>query len=238
MNEASISALWQQTILTRRMDMIADNLANASTPGFKNEMLMYQLRAKNGALGPRLVEAASIARDSSAGSVVQTGNQLDVAIQGDGYFAVETPLGERFTRNGRFSLDAEGRLVTSTGHPVLGDDGGPIFFAPTESSIQIGADGTVSTVEGGEIATIGIVKFADDNLLRRTPEGFYAADAVPEPAVDAKLAQGFIEESNVQPVLETVEMMQVLRDFRAAQTVIQNEHERETRTIRALTGTN
>jgi flagellar basal-body rod protein FlgF len=230
MNEASISALWHQTTLTRRMDMIADNIANASTPGFKSEMLVFQLRPESHLGGVRLVEETTVARDPGAGGFTQTG-------QGEGYFAIETPLGERFTRNGRFTIDGEGQLVTSSGYPVLADDGQPIVFAPTETDIEIGADGTVSS-QSGEIATIGVVKFSDDNLLRRTPDGFFAADAEPEPALEAKLSQGFIEQSNVQPVAQMTEMMQVLRDFRAAQQVIQDEHDRERRMIQALTGSN
>lgn len=237
MYDASLSALWQQTTLMRRMDTIADNIANASTAGFKSEMLVYGLEPDNGAGGDHLVERSSVVRDTSEGNFARTGNQLDVAIQGEGYFTVETPLGERFTRNGRFSLDAEGQLVNSAGHPVLGDDGNPIVFAPTETDIEISSDGTIST-EGGEIGTLGVVRFADDNLLRRTPDGFVAADAVPEPAVDAKVAQGFIEESNVQPIQQTVEMMEVMRNFRSAQQVIQDEHERQRRAIQALTGNN
>jgi len=237
MTEPSLSALWQQTTLMRRMDMIADNVANASTPGFKSELMVVQLETRHSLGGERLVERVTSARDSREGTFTQTGNPLDLAIHGEGYFALETPLGERFTRNGHFTLDAEGQLVSSSGHPVLADDGRPIVLTPTEQDIEIAADGTVST-EAGQIATVGVVKFADDNLLRRTPDGLFAADAEPEPALDAKVAQGFIEQSNVQPVTEMVEMMQVMRDFRAAQQVIEDEHNRMRRTMQVLTGSN
>ncbi len=237
MIEASLSALWQQTTLMRRMDMIADNVANASTPGFKSQLLIHQIETRHSLGGERLIERVTTARDPREGTFTQTGNPFDLAIHGEGYFALETPLGERFTRNGRFTLDAERQLISSSGHPVLADDGRPIVFAPNEQNIEIAADGTVST-EAGRVATIGIVKFADDNLLRRTPDGLFAADAVPEPALDAEVAQGFIEQSNVQPVMQTVEMMQVMRDFRAAQQVVQDEHDRMRRTIQVLTGSN
>ncbi len=233
--EAAHSVIWQQTTLMRRMDMIADNVANASTPGFKAEMLGFSTRFAGTGQGTRLIQEVAQARDTSEGAFTQTGNRLDLAIKGEGYFAVKTPLGERFTRNGRFLLDNDGQLITSQGFPVLGDDGQPIVFAPTESDIRIDTDGTIST-ESGPVGMIGVVRFANDQALVRTQQGFLAGDAEPEPAVEARVMQGVIEESNVESVIEMTRMMQVLRDFQSAQKVVDSEHSRTRRMIEVLTG--
>ena len=233
--EAAHSVIWQQTTLMRRMDIIADNVANASTPGFKAEMIGFATRYAGTGHGTRLIQEVAQARDTREGAFTQTGNRLDLAIKGEGYFAVKTPLGERFTRNGRFLLDTDGQLTTSQGFPVLGDDGQPIVFAPTEADIRIDTDGTIST-ESGPVGTIGVVRFADDQALVRTQQGFFAGDAEPEPAVEARVMQGVIEESNVQSVVEITRMMQVLRDFQSAQRVVDSEHSRTRRMIEVLTG--
>lgn len=233
--EAAHSVIWQQTTLMRRMEIIADNVSNSSTPGFKAEMIGFATRYANTPYGVRLIQDVAQARDTREGAFSQTGNALDLAIKGDGYFMIQTPLGERFTRNGRFTLDAEGQLTTTQGYPVLGDDGKPIVFAPTETDIRIDADGTVST-ESGPVATIGVVRFADEQALLRTTAGYFAGDATAEPAVDAQIMQGVIEGSNVQAVVEMTRMMQVLRDFQSAQKVVESEHSRSRRMIQVLTG--
>lgn len=233
--ESAHSVIWQQTTLMRRLETIADNVANASSPGFKAEMISFATRFAGSGQGARLVQDVALARDTREGAFTHTGNRLDLAIKGEGYFVLDTPLGERFTRNGRFLLDTDGQLVNSQGFPVLGDDGNPIVFAPTESDIQIDSDGTIST-ESGAVGTIGVVRFADEQALLRTTQGFYAADAEPEPAVDARIIQGAIEESNVEPVVEMTRMMQVLRDFQSAQKVVDSEHSRMRRMIEVLTG--
>lgn len=235
--EAAHSVIWQQTTLMRRMDVIADNVANASTPGFKAEMIEMATRYAQTPNGERLVQDVAVARDTREGSFTRTGNPLDLAIKGKGFFAIRTPDGDRFTRNGRLMLDPEGQLVTAQGFQVLGDDGEPIFFAPTEKDIRIGEDGTIST-ESGPVGTIGVVQFADEQALIRTQTGFFADKAVPQPAVEARIVQGALEESNVEAVIEMTRMMQVLRDFQSAQKVVESEHSRARRMIQVLTGVN
>ena len=233
--ESAHSVIWQQTTLMRRIDTIADNVANSSSPGFKAEMISFATRFAGTGQGIRLIQEVAQARDTREGAFTQTGNRLDLAIKGEGYFVLDMPLGERFTRNGRFLLDTDGQLINSQGFPVLGDDGNPIVFAPTETDIRIDTDGTINT-ESGPVGTIGVVRFADEQALLRTQHGFYAADAEPEPAVNARVVQGAIEASNVEPIIEMTRMMQVLRDFQSAQKVVDSEHQRTRRLIQVLTG--
>lgn len=233
--EAAHSVIWQQTTLMRRMEVIADNVSNAETPGFKAEMVEMATAFAQTPFGERLIQNSAQARDTREGAFQQTGNPLDLAIKGKGYFMVRTPDGDRFTRNGRFTLDVNGQLITAEGNPVLGDDGAPIFFAPTENDIRISEDGVVTT-ESGSVGTIGIVQFADEQRLIRTQNGFMAGNAQPQPAVDARIVQGALEDSNVEAIVEMTRMMQVLRDFQSAQKVVDSEHSRTRRMIQVLTG--
>jgi len=234
MTDASLSALAAQTVLRQRMDIVADNVANASTPGFKREGLMFADYL--GKVGT--TEEASltdIRRDFREGELTHTGNPLDLAINGDGFFVVETPEGVRYSRNGRFSIDLDGNLVTGEGHKVLGDGGAPIVFAPTDTDIVVSPDGKV-IASGGAIGTIDLVRFEDPGQLERTGSGLYrAAGGQPAAAEGARLAQGAVEESNVVPILEVTEMMGIMQSYQSAQRVVDSEHERLRRAIQVLT---
>ena len=237
MSGAAISSLQVQMTLTRKMEIIADNLANMSTPGFKSEMLAIIPDSDGQAPSDqRFAVPMGIARDTREGSLTHTGNALDLAIQGKGYFVIQTPNGERYTRNGRFSLDAQGQLVNSSGLAVLGDSGGAISFPPEAGKLSISADGTISAASG-EVATIGIVTFENEHLLQRVSGGLFIALKAPKPAEKALILQGSIEESNVQAVLQITEMMKVTRGYQSAQRIIQSEHERLRRAIQSLAST-
>ena len=147
MENASLIGLSRQTALRRQLDVIANNLANVNTPGFKAERMMFEeylmpvanmemARQRDGNMS--YVQDLATIRDYAAGTLVQTENPLDVAIQGDGWFVVDTENGERYTRNGGFMLNAGGELVTSEGHPVMGE-AGPIVFGTEDVDIAIAA---------------------------------------------------------------------------------------------------
>ncbi|HEX7005732.1 MAG TPA: flagellar basal-body rod protein FlgF [Alphaproteobacteria bacterium] len=241
MLDASLSTLQLQMVLTRQMDMLADNIANVSTPGFKSEMLAVSAQRVRLPGGTELIaQPMTLERNMNDGAFTPTGNPLDLAIKGSGFFVVQTPLGERYTRNGHFQIDADGRLVTGTGLPVLGEGGQPIQFEPTDTDIAIGQDGTVSVRRNGEqidIGTIGIVTFADPEKLQRLPGGLFLATAAPEPAQEARVIQGMIEESNVQSVAEITRMIDINRRFQAAQRIIEAESERSRKAMQVLTKT-
>lgn len=235
MIQASIYSLSAQTVLGRSIDIIANNIANASTPGYKREQLMFSdYLSKVGT--NQVARKNDINRDFSEGNLTHTGNPLDVAIKGQGFFAVKTPNGVLYTRSGRFSMDAQGNLVTVTGNKVLSDSGAPITFAPTDNNITIVPQGKIMA-NGGEVATFKLVRFANPQALERAGNGLYFAKGQQPLAIkpdSTQLIQGAIEESNVVPILEITRMMSAMRSFESAQRISQSENDRIRRTIQVL----
>ncbi len=238
MENALFIALSHQTTLRRQMDVIANNVANASTPAFKADRMLFVEELVTTGDGQQLtfVQDMGVARDTTEGSFTKTGNALDLAIHGGGYFVVETPFGDRFTQNGRFSLDADGRLVTSRGDPVSAEGGGPIILPLDARDIQVAPDGTVST-EIGIVGRLDLVRFEDEQALYKEGNSLYATDLAPQAAPNASILQGMVEESNVEPIIEITTMILALRAYQAAQRIIDSEQELQTETIATLTET-
>ncbi len=222
------------TALRHQMDVIAHNIANANTAAFKEERVLFEsyLEVIDGQ-ELAFVKDFAVKIDLSEGPIATTGNPLDVAIRGDAFFRVDTPDGVRFTRGGHFELDADGALVTGDGHPVLGDDGFPILTIPGDTEIKIDSNGTVSS-ETGEIGRLGLVFFADTGALVKQGGGLYATEAVPLLAADAKVIQGSLEGSNVQPIVEMTRMISLLRSYQAAQNFADRLDELRNQAISSL----
>lgn len=243
MENPSYIALSQQMALRRQMDVIATNIANSSTPSFKAERLMFEELVAGKAPypasgGPRrglsFVNEAGVLRDVGDGGMIQTGNTLDLAINGSGYFVVETPAGPRYTRNGNFRLDQDGRVVTSDGYALLDGQDRPIRVRPGETRIEISAKGAVTT-ETGEVGRIRVVAFENEQALRKLGSGLYDTDQEPQPVGPAtEVRQGMIEGSNVKAVAEVTTMMEVMRRYQSAQKIIDSEHELQRRAIEKL----
>jgi len=240
MQNTSYIALSRQAGLWRQLDVVANNLANANTPAYKSEEMMFreylvQTRSTDRALGGKLsfVQDAAAVRDTREGPVTSTGNTLDFALQGDGYFQIETEAGMRYGRNGHFRLDQTGMLVNSDGFAVMDDRDQPIIFAPNETQIQVASDGTVST-ENGRVAKLKVVKFANDQELHQAGSSLYETNQTAETVERPSILQGMMEESNVQPVLELTRMTQLLRQYEGVQKLIDNENDRQTKAIDAL----
>ena len=237
MENAGYIALSRQVVLGRQLEVIANNLANTSTPAFKAESMKFDeflIRADEGA-PLSFVEDGGVKRDWTPGTLRPTGNPLDLAINGDGYFVVNTPDGDRYTRNGRFALDASGQVVTGNGNMVA-SDGGPILVPNEDTKIIVAADGTVST-ETGIIGHLRIVHFDDPQALSAIGGGLYSTEAAPQPDSASKITQGMVEDSNVQPIIEMTNLVQVTRDYEAAQRMIEAEHDRQRRAIANIVGT-
>ena len=242
METTSMIALSRQAVLRREMTVVANNIANMNTGGFKGEkMLFVQHLSKNpnldGMAGRQLAFVRDIAtvRDLSPGPLEKTGNPLDLAIQDDGYFVVQTEDGDRYTRAGRFQLDSGGQMVTLTGDPVLSDAGQPIFFAPEEQEIIISGDGTVSS-ENGPIGKLRVVQFDNPHTLKPIQNGYYQTDAE---AIDLErpfIAQGMLEQSNVEPVIEMTNMIEVSRSYQSISKFIEKEDDRIRRMMKDLVG--
>ncbi len=234
MESSTLVALSLTTALRQQMDVIAQNIANANTTAYKEERVVFSTFLQE-IDGQELafVDDFAVVVDMSEGPFTATGNPLDVAIQGDGYFQVDTPDGVRFTRGGHFVLDADGALVSFHGYPVLDDKGFPILTIPGDTEIVIDSDGVIRS-ENGEIGRLGIVAFEDDLALVKQGGGLFATEEEPLPATDAKVVQGSLEGSNVQPIVEMTRMITLLRSYQAAQTFADSQDELREQAITTL----
>ena len=174
-----------------------------------------------------------IFKDFQEGAFQETGNQLDVAIQGDGFFALETNYGERYTRKGQFSLDYEGKIVTKEGDILLSENSEPFFIAPGEKEIYISESGEVST-ENGVIGRLKVVAFADNQKLKKIGNTMFEnveGNTMEVGVADVLIKQRMVEKSNVEPIVEMSKMIKLQRSYEYVQQMIDEEHERLSNTI-------
>jgi flagellar basal-body rod protein FlgF len=228
MENSTYIALSGQNARQRQMDVLANNIANLSTPGFKGETMMFQeylSKSPDGGDPSSYVEIAGNSRDMSQGPMTHTGNPLDIALNGPGFLSVNTPGGTAYTRSGHLQIDAQGELVTSAGFVVQNASGAPIVIPTGAGQITIGSDGTVSTRQG-TIAKIGVVNFDNPQALAEDQGGLFTTTQAPNPVTTTQVEQGTIEESNVQPVLEMTQLMQVSHDIGTAKSFADGEHNR------------
>lgn len=226
MDAASYTNLTRQSGLLREMDMIAHNIANSSTTGFRREGMVFSEYVAQMPDSPSLSMARGNARvvDLSQAGLTQTGGTYDLAIDGAGFFAIATPQGERLTRAGAFSPNAEGQLVTPDGYALL-DAGGAAVLVPQDAgTVTIAADGTVSA-DGAPVAQLGLWRATDPLSLRHQTGTLFSATAI-EPAEGASIRQGALEDSNVEPLTEIARMIEVQRAYDLGQTFLDKEDER------------
>jgi flagellar basal-body rod protein FlgF len=205
--------LSRQMTLQRALDVTANNIANVDTAGFKVESLTVLTDPETPAAAPatqpiQYVLDHGLARNFGQGPLEQTSNPFDVAIEGPGFFTVQTANGPRYSRDGRFAVDASGTLTDKQGDPVAGVGGGPITIDRVIS--QISSQG--QTVQVGKL---GVVRFADLGALSKEGDNLYSAAGgqAPIPASDARIQQGMVEKSNVQPVTEIVRLIDITRAY-------------------------
>lgn len=219
----------------RGSQLTANNLANAETPGYRASRPIFaeHVQRQGRVLGPNGAGNVGYAwdraswRETQPGTISQTGNPLDVAISGAGFFVIETPRGERYTRAGRFAIGADGQLVDQTGAAVLNADSRPIAVAPNYTRIEVLGDGTIRS-ENGVLGRLRIVRFADEQALRSEGDRHInAAGQDPEDVARPNVVQGALESSNVQSVLEMTRMMAELREFQFATQFLEREGERQ-----------
>ena len=242
MQNTSYIGLSRQAALWRQLEVVANNMANANTPAFKGEQMMFReylvpTRSSERAMGGKLsfVQDVGVLRDVREGPLTKTDNPLDIAIHGDGYFQIETEAGMRFGRNGHFRLDQTGMLVNSQGFAVMNDSNQPVIFAPNETRIEIGEDGSITT-ENGRVAKLKVVKFANDQEMRSAGDGLFETTQDPETVERPNVVQGMMEESNVQPVVEMTRMTSILREYEGVQKMLDAEHDRQLKAIQLLSG--
>ncbi|MEM6939024.1 MAG: flagellar hook-basal body complex protein [Pseudomonadota bacterium] len=234
MDHAGYTTLSRQRGLAREMQIVANNIANSATTGFRAEGLIFSEFVKAVDNGASLSMGQGNIRNTSfaQGTLTQTGGTFDLAIEGDGFFLIETPDGERLTRSGAFSPSAEGDLVTVDGLRVL-DAGGAPLFVPPGASIAVAADGTVSA-DGDPIGQIGVVRPLDPHDMVRETGVMFRTDAGFEPSESARVVQGFIENSNVNAVLEITRMIAVQRAYELGQSFLESEDERVRAALRSI----
>jgi len=209
-------ALSAQVALQRRLDTIADNVANAGTVGFRAtsvsfEDVMTGLTDKSVAF----VSSGENYIPNESGSLRESGNPFDFAVRGDAWFGIQTPAGTVMTKDGRFTMRNTGELVTIEGKPVVDPGGAAIVLDPRGGPPEVGADGVIR--QGGKLAgSIGLFEFTPTSSFQRYGNSGFLPGTQPQPAVDRAdigVAQGFVEESNVNPLLEMTHLIQVQRDF-------------------------
>ncbi len=227
MENATYAALTRQSGLVREMQSVANNIANSATTGFRAEGVVFSEFVQAAESGPSLSMAAARVRTTSElqGGLRETGGSLDFAIEGDGYFLIETPQGERLTRAGSFSTSPAGDLVTNDGFRVLDAGGAPIFIPPDATDLSAAADGTLSA-GGRPLAQLGLVQPVDLNGLTREDGVMFRSEAGVEPAQGGRIVHGFLEASNVNPVDQIARMVQVQRAYELGQSFLDSENER------------
>jgi flagellar basal-body rod protein FlgF len=250
MENTLLVALSRQVALERQMDVVANNVANVNTNGFKAGKSLFEEYLTSGAHEDNFaatdrrvsfVQDRATYHDFTPGPPEKTGNPLDVSIDGKGFFTVQTPAGERYTRDGSFQVNSQGQLVTANGNLVLGTNG-PIVMQPTDKEIVITADGTVTVREG--IVTqfdsirgkLRMVKF--DNLQKLQKEGsnLFSAPAgtTAQPDVTSLVNQGFVEKSNVNAVAEMSQLMMVSRTYEKISALMQQQGDLRKNAIQSL----
>jgi len=224
MDNALLAGVSRQMVLQRELDIVANNVANLNTTGFKADAAIFS-QYLAGSRDARLVQDRGTWRDMSAGPLKPTGNPLDVAIDGDGFLAVQTPRGERYTRNGALQINTEGELVTLEGYRVLGD-GGAIRFQNEDRNITIARDGTVSVADGTR-GQLRMVRFANNQSLQKDGATLFAAPAgaVAQTVGTASFVQGSVEQSNVRGITEMARLTEISRGYSQIASLLQQQDE-------------
>ena len=238
MENTLLVGLSRQMTLERQMDVVANNVANINTTGFKADRSLFEEFLKSGAHEDNFmrsdrrvsfVQDRATLHDFAAGPSEQTKTPLDVTIDGNAFLVVQTPAGERYTRDGSLQINNQGQLVTAGGNPVMGVSG-PIVFQPTDKEINIASDGNVTVLEGtGRTDSVRgklrLVSFADAQKLVKEGGNLYSAGqgVAAQPDITSRVRQGFIEKSNVNSVHEMSRMIEITRTYTQISALLQQQ---------------
>ncbi len=235
MENAGYTTLTRQSGLMREMRIIANNIANSVTSGYKQEGVVFSeyVTSIDGASSLSMGQANVRNTSLVQGTLTQTGGQFDFAIEGEGFFLVETPAGQRLTRAGTFAPNAEGDLMTPDGYQVLDAGGAPVFIPPGADDVSVASDGTISS-SGNPVGQIGLVQPIDPQGLIREDGVMFRADAGFEPAERGQILQRFVENSNVNPILQLTRMIEVQRAYELGASFLEAEDERVRQAMRAI----
>jgi flagellar basal-body rod protein FlgF len=241
MENAVLVGLSRQVALHRELEVVANNIANLNTTGFKGDGALFQqylmpVARDNQFTGTdsrvNFVQDRATWLDLSQGPIQQTANPLDVAVDGSGFLVVQTERGERYTRNGALQINATGELVTSEGYRIIGESG-PITFQTSDRDITINADGSIRVREGSSATAdssrgkLRLVDFDKPQQLQKDGSSTFQANGnvQPQTATNSRVVQGAIEKSNVQGVLEMTRLIEVSRSYSEVAAILQQQHE-------------
>lgn len=239
MDNSNLLALQAQRVLQRRMDVAANNLANLATTGFKADALVLETvddteaHADADPADIRFVRDVGLMRDMRQGEIAMTGNPLDVAIEGSGFFMVQGPSGPLYTRDGAFTMTGAGQLVTTDGRPVLNSGGSPIVFDPQGESPSIGRDGAIN-IAGAEVGRIGVAAFTAPHALQKVGDNLWSAQGQTQTTFEGVVVQGALEGSNVRPVIELTRLIEISRAYQSAAKIVSGADELRQRAIERL----
>lgn len=243
MDNIKYIALSRQMALWKQMDVVSNNMANMNTSGYKQDDAVFssylaQTKGGEGMAKQPLyfTQDYGVYQNFSEGMIAETGNTFDLAIKGDGFFAIGTAQGERYTRKGQFSLNADGQLITNDGQTVLSENNEPFFFAPGEKEITISENGEVST-ENGIIGRLKIVSFEDNQKLLKVADTMFEnvnGNGMIVGGNNAEVLQGALEKSNVNSIGEMTKLVNLQRSYEYVQQMIDEEHDRVSNTISAF----
>ncbi len=233
-----------QVALERQLEVVANNVANASTTGFKADRQLFQsyISRAGGGDGVAFVQDRATYIDHTNGPIQPTGNPLDVAVQGDAFLAVTTPQGTLFTRDGRMHAGTDGTLLDPNGNAVQSGDGQPIQLPENYQQVEIKGDGTVTVRvnnQSQDIGQIGLFRSSDPLVMRKNGDTRFTAPPAALQPVDsgdptARLVQGSLDGSTVQPVKEIANMTELSRAYEQLQTLLSDDNDRESKMIDAL----
>jgi flagellar basal-body rod protein FlgF len=237
MENSTFVALSRQVGLEEKMAVVANNIANVNTAGYRAQNMVFNefLADPRGIKDP-LSEVLDYGhyQSTAPGAFRTTGNPLDIAIEGKGYFGVQTPEGPAYTRNGRLTMNVNRELVNAAGYPVTDEGGNAITIPADAQEVIIAEDGTISS-QNGAISKLKVVEFNNEQELEAFGNSLYRTTQAEQPSPETRVIQGAYEESNVQSVLEMGRMIDASRDFQSIQRMLQNEHDRQRTMIQRLT---
>jgi flagellar basal-body rod protein FlgF len=235
MGTTGYAILSRQTGLMREMQVVANNIANAATTGYRQQGLIFSeyVSASQGQSSVSMGRAQIYNTSMGQGNLTQTNGDFDLAVEGDGFFMLETPSGNRLTRAGSFAPNAVGDLVNMSGYRVLDAGGAPVFVPTGVGGVKVASDGTLSA-EGQPIGQIGLFQPGDTTLLVREDGVMFRAEGDVNPADSAKILQGFLEASNVNPIGQVARMIEIQRAYEMGQSFLEAEDERIRNSVKSL----
>ncbi len=235
MDNSIYIALSYQLTRFRDLEVTANNIANMNTPGYNAEKLLFaQHLERNVDDQDAYVTDPLSYRDTSRGSFRNTGNPLDLAINGNAYFQVQTPLGIRYTKAGNFQLNDAGIIVTNDGHAVLGAGGGEVTLPANTRNIVINGAGEVSA-DGETVGQIGMVEFTNEQAMKRAGNTLFTAEEAPQPSITARMVQGAVESSNVSGVTQMTRIIELQRSVSSSARMIETMYDLQRRASQIYT---